>query len=172
MITDLRRFESFVSHEIQICRARSAMHFGWMWVFNIELLLCNGLTDFVSFDTQYYSETIMYDAQKNVSRRFSSEKLMIMVLRNCCRVGITCSFFRQNETKIHRKSAIRTADLPDEEIEEIGDHYLGWITVHLTTAMVSIVMIIIFISKIQLVVHHQCCVLIGWASTRLYVIAH
>ena len=28
------------------------------------------------------------------------------------------------------------------------------------------------ISKIQLVVYHQCCVLIGWATTRLYVIAH
>ena len=27
-------------------------------------------------------------------------------------------------------------------------------------------------SKIQLVVYHQCCVLIGWATTRLYVIAH
>ena len=27
-------------------------------------------------------------------------------------------------------------------------------------------------SKIQLVVYYQCCVLIGWASTRLYVIAH
>lgn len=109
---------------------------------------------FVSFDTQYYSETIMHDAQKNVSRRFSSEKLMIMVLRNCCRVGITCSFFRQNETEIRRKSTIHTADLPDEEIEEIGGQYLSWITMYLTTAMVSIVMIIIFISKIQLVVHH------------------
>ena len=28
------------------------------------------------------------------------------------------------------------------------------------------------ISKIQLVVYQQCCVLIGWATTRLYVIAH
>ena len=28
------------------------------------------------------------------------------------------------------------------------------------------------ISKIQLVVHYQCCVLIGWATTGLYVIAH
>ena len=28
------------------------------------------------------------------------------------------------------------------------------------------------ISKIQLVVYHQCCVLIGWATSRLYVIAH
>ena len=28
------------------------------------------------------------------------------------------------------------------------------------------------ISKIQLVVYYQCCVLIGWATTRLYVIAH
>ena len=28
------------------------------------------------------------------------------------------------------------------------------------------------ISKIQLVVYHQWCVLIGWATTRLYVIAH
>ena len=27
-------------------------------------------------------------------------------------------------------------------------------------------------SKIQLVVHYQCCVLIVWATTRLYVIAH
>ena len=26
-------FESFVSHEIQICRARGAMYFGWMWAF-------------------------------------------------------------------------------------------------------------------------------------------
>ena len=30
----------------------------------------------------------------------------------------------------------------------------------------------IMISKIQLVVYYQCCVLIGWATTRLYVIAH
>ena len=29
-----------------------------------------------------------------------------------------------------------------------------------------------FISKIQLVVYYQCCVLIGWITTRLYVIAH
>ena len=28
------------------------------------------------------------------------------------------------------------------------------------------------VSKIQLVVYYQCCVLIGWATTRLYVIAH
>ena len=27
-------------------------------------------------------------------------------------------------------------------------------------------------SKIQLVVYYQCCVVIGWATTRLYVIAH
>ena len=30
---------------------------------------------------------------------------------------------------------------------------------------------IFLISKIQLVVYYQCCVLIGWATTRLYVIA-
>ena len=29
-----------------------------------------------------------------------------------------------------------------------------------------------FASKIQLVVYYQCCVFIGWATTRLYVIAH
>ena len=28
------------------------------------------------------------------------------------------------------------------------------------------------ISKIQLVVYYQCCVLIGWATTGLYVTAH
>ena len=28
------------------------------------------------------------------------------------------------------------------------------------------------ISKIQLVVYYQCCILIAWATTRLYVIAH
>ena len=27
-------------------------------------------------------------------------------------------------------------------------------------------------SKIQLLVYYQCCILIGWATTRLYVIAH
>ena len=27
-------------------------------------------------------------------------------------------------------------------------------------------------SKIQLVVYYQCYILIGWATTRLYVIAH
>ena len=37
MITDLRRFESFVLHEIQICRARSAMYFGWRWAFKAPL---------------------------------------------------------------------------------------------------------------------------------------
>ena len=30
---------------------------------------------------------------------------------------------------------------------------------------------IMHISKIQLVVYYQCCILIGWATTRLYVIA-
>ena len=30
----------------------------------------------------------------------------------------------------------------------------------------------LFTSKIQLVVYYQCCILIGWATTRLYVIAH
>ena len=29
-----------------------------------------------------------------------------------------------------------------------------------------------YFSRIQLVVYHQCCVLIGWATSRLYVIAH
>ena len=33
-------------------------------------------------------------------------------------------------------------------------------------------MVISHISKIQLVVYHQCCILIGWATSRLYVIAH
>ena len=32
--------------------------------------------------------------------------------------------------------------------------------------------IIYHFSKIQLVVYYQCCVQIGWATTRLYVIAH
>ena len=27
-------------------------------------------------------------------------------------------------------------------------------------------------SKIQLVVYYQCCILIGWATIRLYVMAH
>ena len=31
---------------------------------------------------------------------------------------------------------------------------------------------IFIISKIQLVVYYQCCVLIGWATSRLFVIAH
>ena len=31
---------------------------------------------------------------------------------------------------------------------------------------------LIDVSKIQLVVYYQCCILIGWAITRLYVIAH
>ena len=31
---------------------------------------------------------------------------------------------------------------------------------------------LIDVSKIQLVVYYQCCVLIGWATTRLYVISH
>ena len=30
----------------------------------------------------------------------------------------------------------------------------------------------IFFSKIQLVGYYQCCILIGWATTRLFVIAH
>ena len=32
--------------------------------------------------------------------------------------------------------------------------------------------VITLFSEIQLVVYYQCCVLIGWATTRLYVIAH
>ena len=31
---------------------------------------------------------------------------------------------------------------------------------------------IILFSKIQLVVYYQCCILIGWATTMLFVIAH
>ena len=31
---------------------------------------------------------------------------------------------------------------------------------------------IIYVSKIQLVVYYQRCILIGWATTRLYVIAY
>ena len=31
---------------------------------------------------------------------------------------------------------------------------------------------ILFFSKIQLVVYYLLCILIGWATTRLYVIAH
>ena len=31
---------------------------------------------------------------------------------------------------------------------------------------------LIDVSKIQVVVYYQCCILIGWATTRLYVIAH
>ena len=31
---------------------------------------------------------------------------------------------------------------------------------------------ILFFSEIQLVVYYQCCILIGWATTSLYVIAH
>ena len=31
---------------------------------------------------------------------------------------------------------------------------------------------ITIVSKIQLVVYYQCCVLIGWATTSLFVIAH
>ena len=31
---------------------------------------------------------------------------------------------------------------------------------------------VIQVSKIQPVVYYQCCVLIGWSTTRLYVIAH
>ena len=31
---------------------------------------------------------------------------------------------------------------------------------------------VIGISKIQLEVDYKCCALIGWATTRLYVIAH
>ena len=31
---------------------------------------------------------------------------------------------------------------------------------------------VFLISKIQLMVYYQCCVLIGRATTRLYVIAH
>ena len=31
---------------------------------------------------------------------------------------------------------------------------------------------LLIIGKTQLVVCYQCCILIGWATTRLYVIAH
>ena len=33
-------------------------------------------------------------------------------------------------------------------------------------------MLLPFFSQIQLVVYYQRCILIGWANTRLYVIAH
>lgn len=61
---------------------------------NTELLVCNDLMDFISLDMQYYSETPSCMTHKNVNRRFSSEMLMTMVLRNCCRVGSVCSLFR------------------------------------------------------------------------------
>jgi len=42
---------------------------------------------------------------------------------------------------------------------------------HLSSQGGSLLSIFLF-SKLQLVVYYQCCVLIGWATTRLYVIAH
>ena len=36
----------------------------------------------------------------------------------------------------------------------------------------NLVWYICLFSKIQLVVYYQCCILIGWATTRLYVKAH
>ena len=55
MITDLRSFESFVSHEIQICRARSAMLFGWMWAFNYL---------FATYTAQPEADQIMISAKQ------------------------------------------------------------------------------------------------------------
>ena len=37
---------------------------------------------------------------------------------------------------------------------------------------ITVLIQVCYISKIQLVVYYQCCFLIGWATTRLYVIAH
>ena len=42
----------------------------------------------------------------------------------------------------------------------------------LTSVTLSSTIVYCQFSKIQLVVYYQCCVLIGWATTRLYVIAH
>ena len=44
--------------------------------------------------------------------------------------------------------------------------------VNFTLDISAITWWIILFSKIQLVVDYQCCVLIGWATTRLYAIAH
>ena len=40
------------------------------------------------------------------------------------------------------------------------------------TIEILVAVTILYFGKIQLVVFHQCCILIGWATTRLYVIAH
>ena len=37
---------------------------------------------------------------------------------------------------------------------------------------ITVLIQVCYIGKIQLVVYYQCCFLIGWATTRLYVIAH
>ena len=49
-------------------------------------------------------------------------------------------------------------------------HNSGW-TLNGGSTVLEIVREIKCISKIQLVVYYQCCVLIDWATTRLYIIA-
>ena len=55
-------------------------------------------------------------------------------------------------------------------IEPKGLYYERAFVTHLYTSKLH-ARCIFSISKIQLVVYYQCCVLIGWATTRLYVIA-
>ena len=51
--------------------------------------------------------------------------------------------------------------------DEVGGCYKG-----LFPGGLSEIGELLIISKIQLVVYYQCCILIGWAATRLHVIAH
>ena len=68
-------------------------------------------------------------------------------------------------------------DIGNNDGEGIGDNTTIMMMVIMIMMMMMVVMKEVMmrlhiISKIQLVVYNQCCVLIGWATTRLYVIAH
>jgi len=52
------------------------------------------------------------------------------------------------------------------------EHYQGIKSPFFVHTEVFCFRCLLHFSKIQLVVYHQCCVLIGLATSRLYVIAH
>ena len=69
-------------------------------------------------------------------------------------------------------------DIGNNDVEGIGDNTIIMMMVimkmmvMMMVVMREVMMRLYIISKIQLAVYYQCCVLIGWATTRLYVIAH
>ena len=88
---------------------------------------------------------------------------------NCATVHLLWTGYSQFDTAVI-VTWVELVDLKADSLSKIA-RKISWIM--MTQPSTRIMNIVLFIiSKIQLVVYYQCCVLIGWATTTLYVIAH